>query len=143
MTGVFLILWLMAQPQPPTLDQIKADANLEHRAKTAVDYAAAAERNAEAAYSKGDMPAVTAALNAMVAGVEVAHDALEQTGRTALKHPGPFKTAELHSEDILVRLNDLEKRMDDDERKVIQAPRAKVQEIHDAWFEGIMGKKRR
>jgi hypothetical protein len=41
-----------------------------------------------------------------------------------------------------VRLGDLEKRMDADERPVIEGPRTKVQQIHDAWFEGIMGKKR-
>jgi hypothetical protein len=32
--------------------------------------------------------------------------------------------------------------MDADERHLVEGPRAKIQEIHDAWFEGIMGKKR-
>ena len=142
MTALFTFLLLLAQAPPPGLDQIRADANLEHRAKTAVDFAAVAEENAEAAYSKGDMAALTAELNNMVTGVEIAQQALEQTGKSALHHPGPFKSAELRTEEVLVRLDDLERRMDSGERGVLQGPKNKVQEIHDAWFEAIMGKKK-
>jgi len=143
MTTLFTLLPLLAQAPPPGLDQIRADMNLEHRAKTAVEFAAAAERNAEAAYSKGDMPAMTAELKNMVTGVEIAQQALEQTGKSALHHPGPFKAGELRTEEILVRLDDLERRMDSDERNILEGPKMRVQEIHDAWFEGIMGKKKR
>jgi hypothetical protein len=143
MTALFAILLLLAQPAPLTLDQIRADANLEHRAKAAVDYAAAAERLAEAAYDKGDMEAVTAALNNMATGAEIARDALAQTGKSPMHHPGPFKSAELRTEEVLVRLDDLERRMDASERDVLKVPKDKVQEIHDAWFDGIMGKKKR
>ena len=143
MTVLFTFFLLLAQAPPPGLDQIRADMNLEHRAKTAVEFAAAAERNAEAAYSKGDMPAMTAELKNMVTGVEIAQQALEQTGKSALHHPGPFKAGELRTEEILVRLDDLERRMDSDERNILEGPKMRVQEIHDAWFEGIMGKKKR
>ena len=37
---------------------------------------------------------------------------------------------------------DLEQKMDSSERSVIAGVKAKVQELHDAWFEGIMGRKR-
>jgi len=33
--------------------------------------------------------------------------------------------------------------MDSDERNILEGPKMIVQEIHDAWFEGIMGKKKR
>jgi len=141
MSAVITML-LLAQAMGPSIDQIRGEANLERRAKAAVEFAAAAEKSAEANYSKGDMAAVQADLKAMVDAVETARDALESTGRPASRHPGPYKSAELKTQDILVRLNDLEKRMDADERAVIQAPRAKVQEIHDAWFDGIMSKKK-
>lgn len=133
---------LFAQPAPPTLDQVRAEPNLERRAKLGVDYAALAERAAESAYSKGDLAGVSAELKNMVEGVEIARDALRQTGKSALRHPGPYKSAELKTEEILVRLNDLEKRMDGDERSQVEGPRTKVSDIHDEWFDGIMSKKK-
>jgi hypothetical protein len=48
----------------------------------------------------------------------------------------------MHSRELLIRLGDLEQRMDVGERGPIDRVKAKVQEIHDAWFEGIMGKKK-
>ena len=142
MTSLLIPLLLLTQAVAPTLDHIKADPNLEHRAKLAVDFAYAAERSAETAYSNSDLPGVTEALKSMVSGMEIAKEALDQTGRSASRHPGPYKAVELKSQEILVRLGDLEKRMDADERDVIAKPRSRVQEIHDAWFDGIMSKKK-
>jgi hypothetical protein len=88
------------------------------------------------------MAGVAAELKRMQAGVEIAQQAFVQTGRTPQRHPGPYKSAELRTQEMLIRLGDLEKRMAADERQVIEGPRTKVQEIHDAWFEGIMSKKR-
>ena len=45
-------------PSPPTFDQIKSDANAEHRARLAIDFAMAVERDAEAAYTGNDLNAV-------------------------------------------------------------------------------------
>ncbi len=137
------MLLLLAQAAVPTFDQLRADGNLEHRAKSAVELAAASERSAEAAYSKGDMAAVTAELKNMVAAVETAQRSLSESGKSPMRHPGPYKSAELRTEEILVRLGDLERRMDAEERNVVEAPKNKVQEIHDAWFEGIMSKKKK
>jgi hypothetical protein len=143
MTAVFIIVLLFAQQAPATLDQIRAEPNPERRARAAVEFAAAAERNAESAYSKGDMKAVTAELNNMVMGVETAQQALQETGKSPLRHPGPFKSGELRTEEILVRLGDLALKMDADERATVDIPKAKVQEVHDAWFDGIMSRKKR
>jgi hypothetical protein len=142
MISLFAIVLLLSQPAPSSLDQIRADSNLEHRAKSAIEFATQAERNAEADYSKGDLAATSTDLKTMESAVEVARDAFNQTGKTPQRHAGPYKTAELRTQEMLIRLNDLERRMDADERHVIEGPRAKVQEIHDAWFDGIMGKKR-
>ena len=142
MTALFMIVLLLAQQAPLSLDQVRADGNLEHRARMAVEYAMAAERNAEAAYAKGDLAAAGAELKNMAAGVEIAQQALAQTGKSPMRHPGPFKFGELRTQEILVRLGDFEHRMDSDERPLIEGPKMKVQEIHDAWFEGIMSKKR-
>jgi hypothetical protein len=143
MTALVTLLLLLAQAPPPALDQVRAEPNLEHRAKIAVEYAAASERNAEAAYAKGDMAGVAAELKNMATGVEIARQALEQTGKSPQHHPGPYKSGELRTEEILIRLGDLEHKMDADERGVVEGPKMKVQEIHDAWFDGIMSKKKK
>lgn len=137
-----LIALLLTQAAPSSLDQIRADANLEHRAKAAVEFAVAAEHNAEAAYSRSEMAAVETELKSMLAAMELAKAALDLTGKSANRHPGPYKSAELKSQELLVRLGDLERRMDSEERVILQAPRARVQEIHDAWFDSIMSKKK-
>jgi hypothetical protein len=142
MTAIFAALLLLAQPTPLNLDQIRADPNPEHRAHSAIEYAVVAERNAEAAYNRGEMPGVTAELKNMADAIELARVSLDQTGKSAMKHPGPYKFGELRTQEMLVRLGDLERKMDSDERGVLKAPQAKVQEVHDAWFDGIMSKRK-
>jgi hypothetical protein len=135
-------LLLLAAPAPSSLDQVKADPNPDHRAKAAVDYASVAEKNAEAAYTKGDTQGVEAELKHVEESLEAAEEAFVAGHKTPGRNPGPYKYAELHSREILTRLGDLEQKMDSSERSVITAVKAKVQELHDAWFEGIMGRKR-
>jgi len=141
-TSILILALFLTQGVPASLEQLRSDSNLERRAKAAIEFAATAEKSAEANYSKGEITGVAADLKNMAAAVEIAKEALDQTGKSANKHPGPFKTAELKTQDILVRLGDLEKRMDAEERAVLEGPRNRVQEIHDAWFDGIMSKKK-
>lgn len=143
MTVLCTIFLLFAQQGAATLDQIRADTNAERRAKTAVEFAAMAERNAESAYSRSDVKAVAAHLATMAEAVEIAGQALRETGKSPQRHPGPFKSGELRTQEILMRLGDLEKKMDADERGVVEVPKEKVQAIHDEWFDGIMSRKKR
>ena len=135
---MLFLLW--AQPAPSSLDQVKAEPNLERRARLAVDYAALAERNAEAAYAKGDADATAAELKNVEESLEMAQEALVTSHKTPGRNPGPYKYAEVRSRELLIRLSDLERRMDVDERGLIAGVTTRVQEIHDAWFEGIMGR---
>jgi hypothetical protein len=121
---------------------VKADPNPEHRAKAAIDYAALAEKNAESAYAKGELQTVAAELQNVEESTEAAQEAFVASRKTPGRNPGPFKYAELRSRELLIRLGDLEQKMDSGDRGEISRVKAKVQEIHDAWFEGIMGKKR-
>jgi hypothetical protein len=41
---------------------------------------------------------------------------------------------------LLIRLDDFERRMLVEDRDIVAVPKARVQEIHDFWFEGIMGR---
>lgn len=142
MIPLFTLFLLMSAPAPSSLDQVKAEANPEHRAKAAIEYSAVAEKNAEAAYAKGDMQTVATELKDVQESLELASEAFVASGKTPGRNPGPYKFAEMHSRELLIRLGDLELKMDTDERNVIAGVKVKVQEIHDAWFEGIMGRKK-
>ena len=142
MTPLLALLLLLAPPAPSSLDQVKADPNPEHRAKDAIDYASVAEKNAEAAYAKGDMQSVASELKNVEGSMDAAQEAFVAGHKTPGRNPGPYKYAEMHSRELLIRLSDLERKMDVDERSVIAGTKAKVQEMHDAWFEGIMGRKK-
>jgi hypothetical protein len=141
MMPLFTLFLMMAAP-PSSLEQVRAETNPEHRARAAIDYSMIAEKNAEAEYDKRDMENLAAQLKDVEESIEEAKDSFAASGKTPGRNPGPFKYAELHSRDLLIRLGDLEQRMDIGERGVISRVKAKVQEIHDAWFEGIMGRKK-
>ena len=142
-TTTFLFLFLLfAVPPPTTLDQVKAEVNPERRARLAIDFALATEKQAEASYAKGDLDATRPQLNLMAESMELAKAAFKASGRTPGRNPGPYKYAEQKSQELLTRLRDLDQRMDADEREAVVGPRAKVQEIHDEWFEGIMERKK-
>jgi hypothetical protein len=139
--GVAVLLLLMAQA-PATLDQVKTESNPERRAKDAVGFAAMAERQAEAAYDKGDADGVRADLRTMEDAMDLAKQSLSESGKKASRHPGPYKFAETRSHELLLRLDDFEHRMDESERPLVENPKNRLQQIHDAWFEEIMEKKR-
>lgn len=140
MTTLFLLFFFWGSPAPASLDQVKAQPSPEHRARLAVDYAAVAEKNAETAYAKGDLDATAAELKNVEESLETARESLVTSHKTPGRNPGPYKYAEMHSRELLIRLSDLERRMDIGERNLIKDVEAKVQEIHDAWFDGIMGR---
>ena len=142
MTPLLALFLLLAPPAPLSLDQVKADPNPDHRAKAAIDYASVAERNAEAAYAAGEMRNVEAELKNVEESMEAAQEAFVASRKTPGRNPSPYKYAELRSRELLIRLGDLEQKMDISERTVIAGVRAKVLEMHDAWFEGIMGRKK-
>ncbi len=140
MTSLFLFVLLAAQPAPSSLEQVRAELNAEHRARLAIDYAAVAEKNAETAYARGDLDATVAELKNVGETIQTAQEAFVASHKTPGRNPGPFKYAEMRSRELLIRLSDLERRMDLDERGLIAGVKTKVQDIHDAWFEGIMGR---
>jgi len=142
MTACAAVLLLLTAQMPTTLDQLRTESNPEHRARDAVEFAASAERQAEAAYDKGDTDGVRSDLKTMQDAVELARKSLQASGKNANRHPGPYKFAETRSHELLLRLNDFEHRMDESERPLIEGPKNKVQQIHDAWFDAIMEKKK-
>jgi hypothetical protein len=140
-TPLFALFLFLAAPAS-SLEQVKADPNPDHRARAAIDFAAVAEKNAESAYAKGELQNVAAELKNVEESLEAAQEAFVASHKTPGRNPGPFKYAELRSRELLIRLGDLEQKMDTSERNLIADVKSKVQELHDAWFEGIMGRKK-
>ena len=140
MIALFSLFLLLAPPPPSSLDQVKAEPNPERRAKLAIDFAVITERGAETAYANGDSDATGAMLKTVSQAMEIARDSLTASGKKPGRSPGTYKYGEQRSRELLVRLGDLARKMDAAERDLIETPMATIQEIHDAWFEGIMGK---
>lgn len=120
------------------LKTVRSEPNLEKRAKLAVDYAMEEFGVARTSYDKGDTAATGEALQQIQAAVETARDALNESGKNPRRHARPFKTVETATHDLLRRLDGLENAMDFEDRKLIEAPKAKVQEIHDQWVTEII-----
>jgi hypothetical protein len=142
MTPVVVLFLLLAAPAASTLDQVKSEPNAERRARAAIDFATTEERNVEAAYANGDLEQVRSGLKIVAESIEMARESLVASHKTPGRNPGLYKYGEQRSNELLVRLGDLEKRMDESERQMVAAPKAKIQEIHDDWFEGIMNRKK-
>ena len=142
LTTLVLLAFFFAAPPPTSLDQVKAEPNLEKRSRAAMDFAAVSEKNAKAKYAGGELDPTIAELKTMLESIELARATLISSGRTPGRNPGSYKYAEQKSQDLLIRLSDLEQRMDDEERQSMISIRTRVQEIHDEWFEGIMERKK-
>lgn len=123
------------------LKTVQSEPNLEKRAKLAVDYAGEEFGVARTAYDKGDTAATAEALQHLQAAVEMARDALDESGKNPRRHARPFKTVETATHALLRRLEGLQNAMDYDDRKMIEGPLAKVQEIHDQWVTQIISGK--
>ena len=142
LTTLGLLAFFLANPLPSSLDQVKAEPNLEKRARLAMDYAGVAQREAETAYGNGDLENTVSRLKTVLESVELAKATLDSSGRTPGRNPAVYKYAEQKSTELLLRLRDLDQRMGDEERESVKPIRTKVQEIHDEWFEGIMERKK-
>jgi len=140
MTVLLTLFLLFAAPAPISLDQVRAEHDLERRAKAAIDFAATAERNAEAAFSNGNMQDVVAQLNTMKESMEITRASLVASRKTPGRNPQLYKYFELRTHELLIRLEDFERRLFLEDRDVVAVPKARVQEIHDFWFDGIMGR---
>jgi hypothetical protein len=128
-TSLVLIAILLQQP------------NLEQQARAALDKADLALTEARAEYAKHDLEKTKAAIAEMQVDVELAQKSLADTGKDARRRPKHFKYGEVKSRDMLKRIAALEHDMDLEDREMLAAAKAKVQEVHDAWLLGIMGAK--
>jgi len=124
------------------LARIQSEPNLEKRAHLALDNAEEALKQARENYAKGDDAGTKSRLEEIQKSVELADSSLKQTGKNPSRSPKHFKTAELRTRDLLRRLDGFREQMSVADRKMADDVASTVQKIHDAWLEGIMGKKK-
>lgn len=142
---LLLAAWLALGQTAKTGDElarIQSEPNLEKRARTALDRADEALKEAHDAYQKGDNTATSAYLEEVQQSVELADRSLRQTGKNPSRSPKHFKAAELRTRGLLRKLEGFREQMSVADRPVADGVVASVQKIHDALLEGIMGKKK-
>ena len=120
------------------LQTAKNEPNLEKRSKLALANADAAVTDARAAYNNQDMKTTEAKLAEVRESVELAASALAASGKKPGRSPGPYKYAETKSRELLRRLEGLKEEMDESDRGWVEPVQNRVQEIHDAWLDGIL-----
>jgi hypothetical protein len=135
------VMLLLAGMLRASLQEAKAEPNLEKRSKLALDNAEQALTDARAAYAKGDTAQVEARATEIRESVELAETSLHQTGKNPRKNPRWFKHAEIVTRDLLRRLDTFQQEMNAADRPLLDAVNGEVQQAHDNLLLGVMGVK--
>ncbi len=141
--SVFLAASLLAAPIRADLASVKAEPNLERRARRALENADQALKAAQEAYRNGDAKQTEAAFDELRESVVLANDSLKQTGKNPRRSPRHFKNAEIKTRALLRRLEDFRPQMSPDDRDCLDKAQAAIQKVHDELLTGIMGEKRK
>jgi hypothetical protein len=120
------------------LELAKAEPNLGKRSMLALDHAANALTLARDAYTKGESAQVEKWVKEIAESVELAETSLHETGKNPRKSPRWFKRAESSTRDLLRRLEAFRQAMDAADRPLLDAVKAKVQQVHDDLLEGVL-----
>ena len=120
------------------LEQAKAEPNLGKRAMLALDHAFDALTQARDAYTKGENPQVEKWTKEIKESVELAETSLHETGKNPRKNPRWFKRAEGSTRELLRRLEAFRQSMDVADRPMLDAVKAKVQQVHDDLLVGVL-----
>ena len=145
--AVLLLLALFAPGEKPLatptedLARVQSEPHPEKRAHAALENAEDALKQAREAYVKGDNDNTSSRLEEVERSVELADSSLKQTGKNPSRSPKHFKYAELKTRELLRKLDGFRDEMSVADRPAVDRVIGKVQKIHDALLEGVMGKK--
>jgi len=120
------------------LQEIKAEPNLGKRSALALDNAFNVLTQARDAYTKGENAQVETFAKEIQESVELAETSLHETGKNPRKSPKWFKRAESSTRDLLRRLDSFQHDMDAADRPMLDAVKAKVQQVHDDLLLGVL-----
>ena len=120
------------------LQQAKAEPNLGKRSALALDNAFNALTQARDAYTKGENAKVETFTKEIIESVALAETSLHATGKNPRKSPKWFKRAEGSTRELLRRLDSFQQDMDASDRPMLDAVKAKVQQVHDDLLLGVL-----
>jgi ribosome assembly protein YihI (activator of Der GTPase) len=134
--------WILLLALAFDLASVKSEPNLEKRSELALINANTALDSARDAYGQGDLDKTQANLDEVLDSVDLAYQALSDTGKDPRKDRF-FKKAELKTRELLRRLEGLDQTMSFADRGIVDKVRDRVSEIHDNLLKGIMSKKKK
>src|SRR5580704_2715012 len=135
--------WILLLTLAFDLTSVKSEPNLEKRSELALDHANVSLDAARDDYNAGDVGKTQTELEEMCDSVDVAYDALANTGKDPHRDPKFFKRAELRTNELLRRLESLTPGMSGLDRNTLENVRARISMVHDDLLKGIMSKKKK
>ena len=120
------------------LRQARAELNLEKRAKLALDDATATLDAARQAYLKDDNDAVSADVAELQESVDLAFTSLNDTHKDPRRSPKWFKYAEIHTRNLLRKLDVFQQDMSFQDRPLLDKVKEDIQQVHDKLLLGLM-----
>jgi hypothetical protein len=135
--------WILLLTLAFDLTSVKSEPNLEKRSELALDHANVSLDAARDDYNAGDVGKTQTELEEMCDSVDVAYEALANTGKDPHKDPKFFKRAELRTNELLRRLESLAPGMSGLDRSTLENVRARISAVHDNLLKGIMTKKKK
>jgi hypothetical protein len=133
-----LLAPLLAGSLRADLKPAMAETNLEKRSKLALENAVAMLETARADYSKGDNQQTAADLDELKESVDLAYQSLQDTGKNPRRSPKWFKYAEIHTRELLRKLNTFEDDMSYLDRPMLDKIKPDLQHIHDQLLIGLV-----
>jgi hypothetical protein len=134
--------WILVLALAFDLASVKSEPNLEKRSELALTNANTALDSARDAYGQGDLDKTQANLDEVLDSVDIAYQALSDTGKDPRKDRF-FKRAELRTRELIRRLEGLGQTMSVADRGTVDKVRDRISEIHDNLLKGIMSKKKK
>lgn len=119
------------------LAKVRAETRPVQRARMALENANAQLDSASKSYKAGGSAAARAALDEVLASVELAKQSLDQTGRNPRNSPD-YKNLELKTRALLKKLGDLVESRSFQEREELKPMLDRLQKIHDDTLMAIM-----
>jgi hypothetical protein len=125
---------------PDTLEDVRAERNLEKRSRLALEYAHEALDRAVKTYQDGRPKAGLEMFSEIQQAVELSEESLEATGKAPSKSPKHFKRAEIETRKLLRELENAETQINFNDRERVRAVHDRVEEINRELLLGIMTK---
>jgi hypothetical protein len=136
--ALLLVASMAGVSQTDDLARVRAEPNLEKRARLALAESDAAMDAARSDYQRGDTDRVAGDAAKIVDFVDLAFLSLNQTGKDPRKNSRWFKYAEIQTRGLLRRLDALERDMSVEDRPLLEKAKSEVQQVHDKLLLGLM-----